>query len=148
MVYRRCRSLLGDEEEAADLMHDVFTEVLKRYDVSDIDYPSSLLYRIATTRSLNRLRSKRRKPETDHDDTLAQIAALDPDIVEAIDRGSLLDRIFQKEAPSTRLIATLHYVDRMTLDEVADHVGLSVSGVRKRLRQLKERAKTFREVAA
>ena len=34
----------------------------------------------------------------------------------------------------------------MTLEEVAEHVGLSVSGVRKRLRTLKERAHSFKEV--
>jgi RNA polymerase sigma-70 factor (ECF subfamily) len=37
------------------------------------------------------------------------------------------------------LIATLLYVDRLTLEEVATEVGMSVSGVRKRLRTLKER---------
>ena len=38
-------------------------------------------------------------------------------------------------------MAVLHYVDGMTLQEVSTEVGLSVSGVRKRLRGLKERAK-------
>ena len=33
------------------------------------------------------------------------------------------------------------YVDGMTLEEVAAEVGLSVSGVRKRLRVLKERVR-------
>ncbi len=33
----------------------------------------------------------------------------------------------------------MHYVDGMTLEEVAGEVGLSVSGVRKRLRTLKAR---------
>jgi RNA polymerase sigma-70 factor (ECF subfamily) len=34
-------------------------------------------------------------------------------------------------------MAMLHYVDGMTLAEVADEVGMSVSGVRKRLRGLR-----------
>jgi RNA polymerase sigma-70 factor (ECF subfamily) len=50
-----------------------------------------------------------------------------------------LDRIFGGELASTRLIAVLLYVDRLTLDEVAAEVGMSVSGVRKRLRTLKQR---------
>jgi RNA polymerase sigma-70 factor (ECF subfamily) len=33
-------------------------------------------------------------------------------------------------------MAVLHFVDGMTLEETADAVGLSVSGVRKRLRGL------------
>jgi RNA polymerase sigma-70 factor (ECF subfamily) len=34
-------------------------------------------------------------------------------------------------------MATLHYLDGWTLEEVAREVGLSVSGVRKRLRSLR-----------
>ncbi len=56
--------------------------------------------------------------------------------------GRILDRLFAGQAESTRLIAVLHYVDRLTLDEVAAEVGMSVSGVRKRLRVLKERLTT------
>ena len=146
MVYRRCKVLLKDEEEATDLMHDVFVELIRRYDLESIEHPSSLLYTIATTRSLNKLRLRKRKPEHSLDETLLSIAHLDDEIVDRIDQGNLIERIFSKEAPSTRLIATLHFVDRMTLDEVAQHVGLSVSGVRKRLRILKERAQGFKEV--
>ena len=36
-------------------------------------------------------------------------------------------------------MAVLHYRDGMTLEEVAGEVGLSVSGVRKRLRGLRAR---------
>ena len=53
--------------------------------------------------------------------------------------GRILDRLFAGQPESTRLIAVLHYVDRLTLEEVASEVGMSVSGVRKRLRSLKER---------
>ena len=42
-------------------------------------------------------------------------------------------------------MAVLHYVDGMTLEEVARHVGLSVSGVRKRLRILRERTQELEE---
>jgi RNA polymerase sigma-70 factor (ECF subfamily) len=34
-------------------------------------------------------------------------------------------------------MATLHFVDGLTLEEVAREVGMSVSGVRKRLRALR-----------
>ena len=127
-------------------MHDVFVELIRRYDLSDLKHPSSLLYTIATTRCLNKLRSRKRKPEDDLDETLLQIANLDEDLIKRIDHVNILSRIFARESTSTQLIATLHYVDRMTLEEVAEHVGLSVSGVRKRLRTLKERAHGFKEV--
>ena len=51
----------------------------------------------------------------------------------------MLTRIFGDGTESTFEMAVMHYVDQMTLDEVAREVGLSVSGVRKRLRTLRER---------
>ena len=147
MVHRRCRALLRDDEEAAEAMQDVFVEVVRRGDKLDVHAASSFLYRTATNVSLNRLRTKKRKP-ADADDALIQRIAEAP---EAEDRGlaaALLDRIFAREQPSTRVMATLHLVDGWTLQEVADEMGLSVSGVRKRLRVLKAHVAELQEVAA
>ena len=52
--------------------------------------------------------------------------------------GEVDGNVFAREQASTREMAVLHLVDGLTLDEVAKEVGLSVSGVRKRLRVLKE----------
>ena len=49
----------------------------------------------------------------------------------------LLDWLFDRHPESSRTIAVLHYVDGLTLEEVARQTGLSVSGVRKRLRKLR-----------
>src|SRR5262245_8260567 len=141
MVLRRCRRLLRDEAQAVDVMHDVFVEMLRRKGDLTNEAPASLLLVTATNLSLNRLRGRRRHPESSDDVLLQQIADFEPPGA-AEDRSlaaRLLDRIFGGEPASTRLIATLVYVDRMTLPEVAAEVGLSVSGVRKRLRVLKGR---------
>ena len=50
----------------------------------------------------------------------------------------MLAQIFSREQPSTKTIAVLHLLDGLTLEEVAAEVGLSVSGVRKRLRTLRQ----------
>jgi RNA polymerase sigma-70 factor (ECF subfamily) len=141
MVLRRCRRLLREEAKAVDAMHDVFVEILRRKDSLDDSSPTGLLLTTATHVCLNRLRTMRRKPEDREDETLFQIAALaDPPSTESRTlAGRILDRLFAGQPESTRLIAVLHYVDRLTLEEVATEVGMSVSGVRKRLRTLKER---------
>jgi RNA polymerase sigma-70 factor (ECF subfamily) len=141
MVLRRCRHLLRDESKAVDAMHDVFVEILRRKDSLDASSPAGLLLTTATHLCLNRLRSERRKPEDCDDDMLMHIANLN-DEATAEGRtlaGRILDRLFAGQPESTRLIAVLHYVDRLTLEEVASEVGMSVSGVRKRLRGLKDR---------
>jgi RNA polymerase sigma-70 factor (ECF subfamily) len=141
MVLRRCRRLLREEAKAVDAMHDVFVEILRRKETLDVKSPAGLLLTTATHVCLNRLRSLRRKPEDPEDEVLFQIASLGPapDAESRTLAGRILDRLFAGQPESTRLIATLHYVDRLTLEEVAAEVGMSVSGIRKRLRTLKER---------
>jgi RNA polymerase sigma-70 factor (ECF subfamily) len=141
MVLRRCRRLLREEAKAVDAMHDVFVEMLRRKDTLEATSPAGLLLTTATHVCLNRLRTLQRKPEDREDEMLFRIAALDRD-TDAESRslaGRILDRLFAGLPESTRLIAVLHYVDRLTLEEVAAEVGMSVSGVRKRLRNLKAR---------
>jgi RNA polymerase sigma-70 factor, ECF subfamily len=56
---------------------------------------------------------------------------------ERAEARSVLRRIFSREKESTRTIAVMHLLDGLTLEEIAAEVGMSVSGVRKRLRTLR-----------
>jgi len=136
MVLRRCRQLLGDEDEALDARQDVFVRLLERRGRIVASHPSSLLYITATNICLNRIRDRRRHAVATEDDVLERIATAD-----AREGGSdarlLLDRLFRAQPASSRTMAVLHYLDGLTLEEVAAAVGLSVSGVRKRLRNLR-----------
>src|SRR5262245_9689209 len=74
MVLRRCRRLLGDEDEALDAYQDTFVRLLEYRSRLDDRYPSSLLYRMATNVCLNRIRDRRRAPETPDEEQLRAIA--------------------------------------------------------------------------
>lgn len=139
MVFRRCRQLLGNEQEAEDAMQETFVNIIRSRDSLDQEFPSSLLYRIATNVSLNRIRTRRRHPEDRNEQFLAGIAGTD-ETEGRLAADSFLGRLFRGEAESTRVMAVLHFVDGLTLEEVAAECGLSVSGVRKRLRKIKELA--------
>jgi RNA polymerase sigma-70 factor (ECF subfamily) len=132
---RRCRSILREEEAALDAMQDVFVKILKREKDLNSDSPSSLLYITATNVCLNVLRSRDRKPETADNSILDIITGSDDPETTVIN-----------EKISTRTIAMLHYVDGFTLDETAEQVGMSVSGIRKRLRVLRKNGLEFKEV--
>jgi RNA polymerase sigma-70 factor, ECF subfamily len=136
LVLRRCQQMLRDEDEALDVCQDVFVQLLRRRDSLDIRFPSSLIYKMATNLCLNRIRDRKHWPDAVGDDQLARIARLD-DPSGAVHARSLLGRLFARHRESTRLIAMLHYVDGLTLEEVAAEAGMSVSGVRKRLRALR-----------
>ena len=136
MVLRRCRRLLRDEGQALDACQDVFVRLIEHRARLDARYPSSLLYRMATNVCLNRLRDSRREPLTRDEALLDEIArAEEPG--GASEARLLLARLFGRHPESSRTIAVLHYVDGLTLEEVAAETEMSVSGVRKRLRALR-----------
>jgi RNA polymerase sigma factor (sigma-70 family) len=140
MVLRRCRHLLRDEDDAMDACQDVFVRLLEHRDRIEARFPSSLLYRIATNVCLNRIRDRKRRPTTDDDAALLAIASAEtPGARE--EATVMLDRLFRRHPVSSRTIALLHYLDGLTLEQVAEVVGLSVSGVRKRLRALRHTLK-------
>jgi RNA polymerase sigma-70 factor (ECF subfamily) len=117
-------------------MHDVFVQVLSNQASLDARAPSSLLFRIATNICLNKIRGRRRRSEDGDPDLVTQIA----EHTEPGDRStarSILDALFRHEPDDTAVMAVMHLYDKMTLEEVAAEVGMSVSGVRKRLAKLR-----------
>ncbi|MBN2433240.1 MAG: sigma-70 family RNA polymerase sigma factor [Acidobacteria bacterium] len=134
MVMRRCRYLLRDEAEAEDVTQEVFVQLLRHRGRWVATYPSSLLYRIATNLCLNRIRSRnRRKEEHMTPRLLTQIAAW-----RDMDAGLVLGALFDRHRTSTRIMAVMHYLDGMTHEQIAAEFNMSVSGIRKRLRKLRE----------
>ncbi len=143
MVFRRSMMLLKDESEAEDMVQNVFLRVFERWDSLDVSQPSSLLWNTATRLCLNRIRDKKRRGlDCNTSELLLSIACAD-DEQDSFEAKNLLAKIFSREQESTRTIAVLHYVDGMTLEETAREVGLSVSGVRKRLRGLQAKVKNL-----
>ncbi len=146
MVLRRCRRMLRDEEEALDAMQDSFVKVLRYRDRLNDRGPSSLLYTIATNVCLNRIRSRSRDRSIPVGDDLEKLAGWGAEHSDTALTGHFLDRLFAEQRPDTREIAVYHYLDGLTLEETANLVGLSVSGVRKRLRRLRESGLALKEI--
>lgn len=127
--------MLRDEAQAEDAAQDVFVQFIRNRDRLTCEFPSSLLYRIATNHCLNLIRD--RAGQARHAGTWLREVADMEDPVPRLEARSILDRLFGRHQESTRTMAVLHLLDGMTLDEVAAETGLSVSGVRKRLRGLR-----------
>lgn len=137
MVIRRCRQLLKDEDEALEVSQEVFVQLLRRRGNLEMKSPSSLLYRVATNLSLNRIRERKRRPTTNDEEILCQLASLE-ETENRVEARSLLRRVFSNHHDSSRVMAVLHFIDGLTLEEVAEKVGMSVSGVRRRLGALRQ----------
>ena len=127
--------MLGDEQQALETMQDVFLQILRRKDSLDDHAVAGLLTTTATRLSLNRIRSRHRRPAQPDTEHVERIAAATRSVDQAEAR-SLLGRALGRE-PNTAVVAVLHFHDGLTLEQTAKATGLSVSGVRFRLRKLK-----------
>ena len=140
MVYRRCLRLLGNESRAEEAMQDVFVKAWQA-EATLLQHPNpgAFLYRVATHQSLNLIRASKRRPETADSEFLSEVADLQSETREPTDR-LLATALLENEEVSTRLMVVYHYVDGMTLEELADEFGMSISGIRKRLAKFKTKS--------
>ena len=148
MVIRRCRALLRNEDEAMDAVQDVFVNLLRSKERLHFAFPSSLLYSMATNVCLNRLRRKKLKAleimtsgEGLFSGAASGSADGSADGFDQVDAEMLVGFILEDESEETRTILFMYHVDGMTLREIGETVGLSVSGVRKRLETFRKRAR-------
>lgn len=143
MVLRRCMYLLKNEEKAYDAMQDVFVRVIeRRTELSTVC--SSFFYTVATRVCLNRIRSDRLRDCPSLDNLVTEIQDnVSVNHEDVADSAALLERIFKEEKASTREMAILHYVEGYTFEETAEKMNMSVSGVRKRLSVLRQKAALF-----
>jgi RNA polymerase sigma-70 factor (ECF subfamily) len=141
MIFRRCRTLLRNEEEALDAVQDVFVKLIRAKKNLHGQFPSSLLYTIATNTCLNRIRWKKRHSESSQEDLGEALLVSSDRGFEYVEAKMILEAILETESESTRAICFMYHLDGMTLKEIGETVGLSVSGVRKRLITFSARAR-------
>ncbi len=138
MVWRRCRRLLRDEDEAYDTMQEVFVKLIEYQEKIYSDYMSSLLYRIATNLCLNKLRMRRRRGPVESLETVAAVSGHDDRRNESEYRD-LLEEILQSEMEDVRQIAFMYYIDGMKMRKIAEVMAISITAVHKRLKKLRRR---------
>mgnify|MGYP000024964745 CR=1 FL=1 len=136
VVSHRCRTLLGNEQEAYDVMQDVFIRLIQSGDqLRGEASPLTWLYRVSTNLCLNRIRDHRSRSrklaEPDLTATnlpgMSAFSNIDPDRRELV--NSLLERVDEE----TRAVVLYYFVDELTLEEVSALMSLSVPTIRKRI---------------
>ena len=140
MVFRRCLFLLKNEDEALDAAQDVFVNLLRSSHNLHGKFLSSLMYTIATNICLNKLR-RRKFMDDNCDDSRIETTGLNDPEFDKVESRILLETIFENESESTRAICFMYHRDGMTLREIGDVIGMSISGVRKRLTAFNARVK-------
>ena len=145
MVFRRCMQMLRDEGRAQDAVQEVFLSLVRNNARIKDEFPSSLLYRMATNICLNIM--KRENKFSVKDDAFFNAIEGKDDFSETLQAREVLFRIFSGEKADMMELAVMRYLDQMTYEEIAEISGLSVSGVRKRLKKISEKAAGIKAAA-
>lgn len=137
-VYRVCRSLLWNAEEAADAAHDVFAIAVRGPIPRDNDaHTRSWLLSVARRRSIDLLRQRRRLS-----DALARVgepaAPADPEGW-TIDR-SVVSGVLARLKPRERRLLWQSAVERQPIRDIADGLQLSYMSTAQALRRARRRA--------
>ena len=133
-------SVIGDHDDAEDVVQDAMMSILRRYGRIDA-VPLSYVRRAVTNKALNHLRAvRRRKAHLTDWSLLSQPRFVNPSA--GIERSSeyeaLLDAIDTLPARA-REVASLHWVEQRTCPEIAQERNISVKAVEKRVSYARKR---------
>lgn len=139
-LHRRCASIVGNAEEARDLVQETFARYLAaRSTWGDRAQPFTVLYRIATNASIDRLRRRRTAAEEELDpERRAGDLGREPRRVEQLHDLVLLTKGLSEEEVT---VAVLHHLDGYTQDAIADSLDLSRRTVGKILTRFEDHVK-------
>jgi RNA polymerase sigma factor (sigma-70 family) len=132
-VLRRARQLLGDEAEAQEVLHDVFTSLLQDPgQFAGLSSPMTFLYRMTTNAALGRLRQRRTRERLLAESHAGREEPSHPSPEALVE---LRARLLSLPDELAR-VAIYYHMDGMTQDEVAAVLGCSRQWVGKLLQQL------------
>lgn len=127
------RRLLENEEEAWDALQEVWLKVMR--EIRGLRQAAALptwLYRIARNTAISRLRVSSREAPVDEDQLESTDGQDDPGIQSVID-ASMLHHALQKLSLPHREALTLHFLEDMKVDQIAEVIGAPPGTVKARL---------------
>lgn len=141
---RKAERVLRSREDAIDVVHGLFADLLPRW-TNDVDLP--YLYRAVTNRCLNVVRDRSTRARLlEREQTAAAPVGrvrLDDQVVGVGLIAALADRL--DEGHMEVLVA--RFVDDMTQEEIAEHLGLSRKTIQKRLDRIRDEVVALREAS-
>lgn len=140
MILRRAQRFFKDEDEAQEIMHDVFMRAIEKQHTFRADAsPSTWLYQMATNLCLNRLRdSKRRAQKLEIN---AELPWILPSAARDQEATLLLSQLIGQLDDESLAIGTYYFVDGMTHAEIARIMGVSRRTIGNRIDDLRASAR-------
>ncbi len=132
------RRILGETDGALDVLQSVWLNVHRK--LGKLRAPDAFrvwLYRIAHDEAISELRRKTRRPMLFDDVETIQIADETSIDVAAFDNAELVHVALQDLSVDHRGVLTLRFLEDMSIEEIADVIGLSSGTVKSRLHYAK-----------
>lgn len=125
MVLRRARTLLGDEDEAKDVMQEVFMKALSEHPQFEVSaQAASWLYRVTTNMCLNQLRNTKRRRIL-----VMENAPKEASITGDSELAVLARQLLADADESWSRAAVMVHVDGMSYQEASEALGVSTRSV-------------------
>jgi len=140
VVFRRARAVLRHEEDARDVMQEVFLKAMQKLP-DDVDAQLPWLYRVTTNESLGMLRKRKVRRHVGLEEAPATAGGGEEDALTRAQAVRVLDRVDKRTAE----LAVYAYIDGMTTEEIARVSGISRKTVGKRLARFRDKARRILE---
>ncbi|MCX5745444.1 MAG: sigma-70 family RNA polymerase sigma factor [Proteobacteria bacterium] len=146
-LVRKAERILRSREDAVDVVHALFVDLIPRWN-RDMDLP--YLYKSVTNRCLNAVRDRATRARLLEREgaSVAPVARvrLEDHVVGLGLLAALVDRLDDGHLE----VLVARFVDDLTQDEIADHLGLSRKTIGKRLDRIRDEVIALRgsEVAS
>lgn len=132
-LYRYLRAVIGDGALAEDVLQEVLFRIYRKLDwLREPALFEAWAFRIASRAAFRKLAKTRRMKEEPLIHGVAADVAAEPEPA----GNELLDALpahIDALSPASRAVLTLHYSQSMTLNEVAEVLGISIGTVKSRL---------------
>lgn len=139
-LHRRCLAIVGDRDEARDLVQETFARYLATKDNwRDHGSAFAVLYRIATNASIDRVRRRKTASEDElHAEAHARDLGAEPRRIDNLRDLAFLTKGLSEEELT---VAVLHHLDGYTQENIASSLDLSRRTVGKILGKFEEHVK-------
>ncbi len=133
-LYRHVLAIVADPHTAADVLQETLLAVCRKLrTLRDPRWFRAWSYRIATRTAIRHARREHRWTAAQGDEALAALAADDPEPRFDPSLLAALPAALSTLSPASQLVVRMHYMDELTLAEIAEALELAPGTVRSRL---------------
>jgi RNA polymerase sigma factor (sigma-70 family) len=135
-VLRRARAILANEQEAQDVLQEIFTTLVSSEDAfRGQSSPVTWLYRVVTHRCLNRIRDRRHRTAALQK---AAAAATEEDPRPSPETRVVMSDLLSRIPAELRDVAVYYFIDEMSHEEIATILNVSRRTAGNRVQSVRE----------